>query len=167
MINEIARALAEAAPDANPVVLASMDVRVHSAGVQDRDGGIWLLATLFGGARCEMQKSSAVNFHRSLPLPSRVSYENKSRRSGGEGWWLLMTRTCRPAGSLQKSGLSAVGTSEYVPGYHSGFSAQTSSGHSSKARRNVTVADQGIVKTPASSTVSWICSPHAGLWFLC
>ena len=27
MINEIARALAEAAPDANPVVLASMDVR--------------------------------------------------------------------------------------------------------------------------------------------
>jgi type III secretion protein V len=27
MINEIARALAEAAPDANPVVLTSMDVR--------------------------------------------------------------------------------------------------------------------------------------------
>jgi hypothetical protein len=59
----------------------------------------------------------------------------------------------------QKSGFCAVGTSEYAPGYHSGFSAQTSSGHSSKARRNVTVADQGIVKTPASSTVSWICSP--------
>jgi len=55
----------------------------------------------------------------------------------------------------QKSGFCAVGTSEYAPGYHSGFSAQTSSGHSSKARRNVTVADQGIVKTPASSTVSW------------
>jgi hypothetical protein len=59
----------------------------------------------------------------------------------------------------QKSGLSAVGTSEYVPGYHSRFSAQTSSTHSSKARRNVTVADQGIVNAAASSTVSWTCSP--------
>jgi hypothetical protein len=59
----------------------------------------------------------------------------------------------------QKSGFSAVGTAEYVPGCHWGFSAQTSSNHSSKARRNVTVADQGVVKAPLSSTVSSICSP--------
>jgi hypothetical protein len=53
----------------------------------------------------------------------------------------------------QKSGLSATGIAEYVPGNHSVFSAQTSSRHSSKARRNVKVADQGIVKAPLSSTV--------------
>jgi hypothetical protein len=61
--------------------------------------------------------------------------------------------------STQKSGLSAAGIAEYVPGNHSVFSAQTSSRHSSKARRNVKVADQGIVKAPLSSTVRWICSP--------
>ena len=63
--------------------------------------------------------------------------------------------------NLQKSGFCAIGTSEYAPGYHWRFSGQTSSSHSSeaKARRNVSVADQGEVKAPSSSTVSWICSP--------
>jgi hypothetical protein len=36
-----------------------------------------------GSTRCQMQKLSALN-HRSLLLPSRVSYGNKSRRSGGK-----------------------------------------------------------------------------------
>jgi len=63
--------------------------------------------------------------------------------------------------NLQKSGFCAIGTSEYAPGYHWRFSGQTSSSHWSeaKARRNVSVADQGEVKAPSSSTVSWICSP--------
>ena len=61
--------------------------------------------------------------------------------------------------NFQKSGLSACGTAEVFPGYHRRFSAQTSSSRSSRARRNVTVADQGIVKVPSSSTVTLICSP--------
>jgi hypothetical protein len=76
-----------------------------------------------------------------------------------ERWPYPPLVTLPPSRFLQKSGLSAVGTSEYVPGCHWGFSAQTSSIHSSKARRNVTVADQGIVKTPSSSTLTWIWTP--------
>ena len=63
----------------------------------------------------------------------------------------------------QKSGLPAVGTAEFVAGYHWMLSAQASSSRSSKARRSVTVADQGIVKAPTPSTVTWICSPMP-LW---
>jgi hypothetical protein len=54
----------------------------------------------------------------------------------------------------QKSGLSAIGTADCAPGYHWVFSAQTSSSRSSRARRNVKVADHGIVKAPSSSTVT-------------
>jgi hypothetical protein len=75
---------------------------------------------------------------RSAPIPSRLRNRDPN---------------------LQKSGLSARGTAESFPGYHWRFSAQTSSNRSSRARRNVTVADQGIVNAPSSSTVTWICSP--------
>ncbi len=61
--------------------------------------------------------------------------------------------------SAQKSGLSAVGTAEYTPGYHWVLSAQTSSIRSSVARRSVMAAVHGVVNTPSSSIVTWICSP--------
>ena len=57
---------------------------------------------------------------------------------------------------LQKSGLSARGTADSLPGNHTRLSAQTSSRCSSRAHRNVTVAVQGILKAPVSSTVRWI-----------
>ena len=75
----------------------------------------------------------------------------------------VLPEKCNPRSlrRAQKSGFSAVGTSEYVPGCHWRFSGQTSSSHSSESNacRNVTVADQGIANAPLSSTVSSICSP--------
>jgi hypothetical protein len=60
----------------------------------------------------------------------------------------------------QKSRFSARGTRLiHAPPDPRIFSAHTRSCDSSKPRRNVTVADQGIVKAPSSTTVSWICSP--------
>jgi hypothetical protein len=44
-------------------------------------------------ARGQIQKLTALNFHCTLPLPSRVSYRNKSRPSGEKNCWLLMTRS--------------------------------------------------------------------------
>jgi hypothetical protein len=78
--------------------------------------------------------------------------------SGYQGRWRPGVTLSRRA-NFQKSGLSVRGTAEVFPGYHWRFSAQTSSSRSSRARRNVTVADQGTVKAPSSSTVTWICSP--------
>ena len=40
-----------------------------------------------------------------------------------------------------------------------GFQRRQVLTRSSRARRNVTVADHGIAKAPSSSTVTWICSP--------
>ena len=57
----------------------------------------------------------------------------------------------------QKSGLSAFGIVASVPGNHWVFSAQTNSSHSTNGRPYVMVADQGVVKTPSSSTVNWSC----------
>jgi hypothetical protein len=78
--------------------------------------------------------------------------------SGYQGRWRPGVTLSRRA-NFQKSGLSARGTAEVFPGYHWRFSAQTSSSRSLRARRKVTVADQGTVKAPSSSTVTWICSP--------
>jgi hypothetical protein len=78
--------------------------------------------------------------------------------SGYQGRWRPGVTLSRRA-NFQKSGLSARGTAGVFPGYHWRFSAQTSSSRSLRARRNVTVADQGTVKAPSSSTVTWICSP--------
>jgi hypothetical protein len=86
-----------------------------------------------------------------------AGHEPRLSRAVGRG--LPGAETASPAGRFQKSGLSACGTAEVFPGYHSALSAQTSSTGSTTARRSVTVADHGVVKAPASSTVTWICSP--------
>jgi hypothetical protein len=57
--------------------------------------------------------------------------------------------------STQKSGFSACGTAlSFVMKVERKLSAQTVSSHSPEARRYVALADQGIVKTPGSSTVN-------------
>jgi hypothetical protein len=124
----------------------------RAIGGQSMNGAVPALLSQIGAGQRRDQES------RSLILARmRVTLDGLADSTGL--WVRRSLRTPARLSPAQKSGLSAVGTSEYVPGCHWGFSAQTSSSHSSKARRNVTVADQGAVKAPSSSTVSWICSP--------
>ncbi len=73
--------------------------------------------------------------------------------------WLELEAGMDGQADFQKSGRAATGTSESCPGYHCWLSAQTDSSCSLTGRRKVTVAVQGTVKAPLSSTVTSSCSP--------
>jgi hypothetical protein len=100
------------------------------------------LRPLPAAGACSLEESDTVNLMAATPCHSAAARSS----------------------AAQKSGLSAIGTVAFCPGYHWMFSAQACSSHSQEPtlRQYVIVADHGVVKTPSSSTVklSWRYLPR-------